>query len=122
MIYHTNVMMSIGETYAVVCLESVSDKKERKNLLKHLKSDGKQIIEITANQMASFAGNTLQVIGQNQRRLVVMSTAAYEAFTAEQLAKLQKHSSIVHSPLTTIETYGGGSARCMMAELFLPKK
>ena len=97
-IYHTNVMMALGEDFAVVCLDTITDKSERKNVLHHLKEDHKEIISITAEQMYQYAGNMLQVQGQ----------------------AIEKHCAIIHSNLETIETCGGGSARCMMAEVFNP--
>ncbi len=120
-IYHTNVMMAIAETFAVICLEAIDDKKERKNVVDHLKKDGKEIIAITEEQMHSFAGNMLQVLGAEDKRYLVMSSAAYTSLTKTQLNSIEKHCEILHSSLTTIETCGGGSARCMMAEVFLPK-
>ncbi|CAM1346460.1 citrulline utilization hydrolase CtlX [Tenacibaculum crassostreae] len=120
-IYHTNVMMCVGETFAVVCLDSVVDKPEKKNVLKHLKADKKEVIAISEEQVTQFAGNMLQVIGANNERYLVMSTSAFESLTNQQLQTLKKHTKIVHSSLQTIETCGGGSARCMMAEVFLPK-
>ena len=120
-IYHTNVMMCVAETFAVVCLSSIDDKKERKNLLKHLKEDKKQVIDITEEQVNNFAGNMLQVRGNNNERFLVMSQAAHDCLTVNQKAQLNKHCKIISSSLSTIETCGGGSARCMMAEVFLPK-
>jgi hypothetical protein len=121
-IYHTNVMMCLGEDFAVLCADSIDDKSERKNVRKHLKQDGKEIVEISEAQMHQFAGNMLQVIGRDNQRLLVMSSSAYNSLTPAQLATLEKHNDkIVHSPLDTIETCGGGSARCMMAEVFLPR-
>ncbi|WP_435314059.1 citrulline utilization hydrolase CtlX [Cellulophaga fucicola] len=120
-IYHTNVMMCLAEKFSVICLDTIDDKKERKNVLKNLKQDGKEIIEITEEQMHSFAGNMLQVMGQDSKRYLVMSSAAYNSLTDKQIATIEKSSEIIHSSLETIETCGGGSARCMMAEVFLPK-
>ena len=120
-IYHTNVMMAMAETFAVICLDSIDDKKERKNVVDHIKMDGKEIIRITEEQMCHFAGNMLQVIGADDKRFMVMSTQAYNSLTQEQITAIEKHCLIIHSPLDTIETCGGGSARCMMAEVFLPK-
>lgn len=120
-IYHTNVMMCIGETFAVICLSSIDDKKERKNVINHLKQDGKDIIDITEAQVNSFAGNMLQVKGANNTLYLIMSESAYNCLTSTQIQKLEKHSAILSSSLNTIETCGGGSARCMMAEVFLPK-
>ncbi len=121
-IYHTNVMMCLGETFAVICLSSIDDKKERKNVIKHLKEDGKTIIDITENQVNNFAGNMLQVRGVNDDLYLIMSQSAYDSLSKYQLETLKKHNkNIISSPLDTIETCGGGSARCMMAEVFLPK-
>jgi hypothetical protein len=120
-IYHTNVMMCLGESYAVICLESIDDKKERKNVVDHLKQDGKEIISITEEQMHHFAGNMLQVAGASDQRYLVMSSAAYNSLRPDQISILEKYNPIVHSTLDTIETCGGGSARCMMAEVFLPR-
>lgn len=120
-IYHTNVMMAMAETFAVICLATIDDKKERKNVVDHLKKDGKEIIDITVDQMYHFAGNMLQVIGADDQRYLVMSSAAYNSLREDQIAAMEKHCSIIHSPLDTIETCGGGSARCMMAEVFLPR-
>lgn len=120
-IYHTNVMMCVGETFAVICLSCIDDKKKRKNVIKHLKDSDKEIIDITEEQLKHFAGNMLQVKGENDKRYLVMSGAAYKALTENQIAALKKHTEILYSSLETIETCGGGSARCMMAEVFLPK-
>jgi len=120
-IYHTNVMMCIGETFAVVCLSCIDDKSERKNLINHLKEGGKELIDITEIQATNFAGNMLQVKGLNNERYLVMSTAAYSVLTKNQIERLEKHTKLLSSSLDTIEACGGGSARCMMAEVFLPK-
>ncbi|PKQ44478.1 citrulline utilization hydrolase CtlX [Confluentibacter flavum] len=120
-IYHTNVMMCIGDTFAVVCLDCIDDKSERKNVMNHLKQDGKEIITITEQQVNNFAGNMLQVKGANEKPYLVMSQAAYNSLTKHQIETLKKHTSILTSSLDTIEACGGGSARCMMAEVFLPK-
>jgi hypothetical protein len=120
-IYHTNVMMCVAETFAIICLSSIDDKKERKNVISHLKADGKEIIDITENQVINFAGNMLQVKGINEERYLIMSQTAYDSLTKVQVSTLEKHTKILSSSLNTIETCGGGSARCMMAEVFLPK-
>lgn len=119
-IYHTNVMMALAETFAIICLESIDDKKERKNVLKHLKEDGKEVIAITEAQVNNFAGNMLQVLGHNDTKFLIMSSAAYNSLTKIQIDKIEKYCKILHSSLDTIEACGGGSARCMMAEVFLP--
>lgn len=121
-IYHTNVMMCVADTFVVICLDTIDDKKDRKNVLKHLKEDGKQVIDISEAQMHNFAGNMLQVHNKNNELFLVMSQAAYDCLTESQLAKINNHCKIISSSLDTIETCGGGSARCMMAEVFLPKK
>lgn len=121
-IYHTNVMMAMGEDFAVICLDTIDDKKERKNVVSHLKKDGKELIKITEAQMHQFAGNMLEVRGADDNRFLVMSSAAYNSLDPKQLAQIEKRCEIIHSPLDTIETCGGGSARCMMAEVFLPKE
>lgn len=120
-IYHTNVMMCLAENFVVICLETIDDKKERKNLASHLKKDGKQIIEISEAQMHQFAGNMLQLRNADDKRYLVMSEAAHKSLTASQISRIEKHCEILSSSLETIETCGGGSARCMMAEVFLPK-
>lgn len=120
-IYHTNVMMCLAENFAVICLDSIDDKKERKNVAKHLKQDGKEIISITESQMHQFAGNMLQLRGKDNQRYLIMSQAAYDSLTPNQINAIEKHCPILSSSLETIETCGGGSARCMMAEVFLPK-
>ena len=121
-IYHTNVMMCLAETFAVICLDCIDDKKERKNVIKHLKDTDKEIIAITEEQVNKFAGNMLQVKGNNDQRYLIMSQAAYESLTPKQISTIEKHCEILSSSLDTIEACGGGSARCMMAEVFLPKK
>lgn len=120
-IYHTNVMMCLGEDFAVICLESIDDKKERKAVLKNLKQDGKEVIAITEKQVNHFAGNMLQLKG-NEGTYVIMSNAAYQSLTATQIAQIEKRSTIIASSLDIIEACGGGSARCMMAEVFLPEQ
>ena len=119
-IYHTNVMMCLAEEFSVICLESIDDKKERKNVIKHLQQDGKEIIAITEAQVNSFAGNMLQVCNKEGRKIMIMSAAAYKSLTQKQIDAIEKHCEILSSSLDTIEACGGGSARCMMAEVFLP--
>jgi len=120
-IYHTNVMMCVAEKFAVVCLSSIDDKTARKNLLKHLKEDGKKVIDITEEQVTNFAGNMLQVRGKNNELFLAMSLAAFNCLTQSQKAQINNYCKIISSSLSTIEACGGGSARCMMAEVFLPK-
>lgn len=120
LIYHTNVMMCIGDTFAVICADCIDDKKERKMVLDSLKGDEKEIILITEDQVNSFAGNMLEVKGADDRRYLVMSSSAHQSLTKKQIAQLEEHVTILSSNLDTIEACGGGSARCMMAEIFLP--
>ena len=120
-IYHTNVMMCLADNFTVICLNSIDDKKERKNVIKHLKQTNKEIISITEEQMHLFAGNMLQLRGENDQRYLVMSGTAHKSLSKDQIKKIEKYCPIISSSLDTIETCGGGSARCMMAEVFLPK-
>lgn len=120
-IYHTNVLMCLAETFSVICLDTIDDKKEKKNVIHHLKESGKEIITISEAQMHHFAGNMLQVLGSEDKRYLVMSTQAFESLATSQINAIEKHCEILHSSLNTIETSGGGSARCMMAEVFLPR-
>ena len=122
LIYHTNVMMCLGETYAVICADAIDDKKERKMVLDSIKGDEKEVILITEDQLNNFAGNMLEVKGANDRRYLVMSTSAFKSLTKKQIAQLEEHVTILSSSLDTIEACGGGSARCMMAEIFLPRE
>ena len=121
LIYHTNVMMCIGDTFAVICADCIDDKKERKMVLDSLKADGKEIILISEDQMNNFAGNMLELIGSDERRYLIMSNSAHQSLTKKQVAQLEEHITILSSSLDTIEACGGGSARCMMAEIFLPR-
>ena len=119
-IYHTNVMMCIGDTFAVVCLASIDDKKQRKSLIKHLQDDGKKVIEISEDQVNHFAGNMLQLKGAEAASYLVMSQSALKSLRPAQVKLIVSHTTILSCPLDTIESCGGGSARCMMAEVFLP--
>lgn len=121
-IYHTNVMMALGETFVVICLDSVRDAAERKMLEEKFRETGKEIVDISHAQMNSFAGNMLQVRNIAGHTILVMSSQAFRALAPEQIQKLESHTQLLHAPIDTIETYGGGSARCMMAEIFLPKR
>ena len=121
-IYHTNVMMCVGDTFAVICADCIDDKKERKAVLSSLKDDGKEIIFLTEAQLNHFAGNMLQVTGNDNKTYLVMSNSAYGILTKQQIEQIEKHTEILTANLDTIEACGGGSARCMMAEVFLPKQ
>jgi hypothetical protein len=122
LIYHTNVMMCVGDTFAVICADCIDDKKERKMVLESLRGDEKEIILITEAQVNNFAGNMLEVLGADDRRYLVMSASAHQCLTKKQIAQLEEHVTILSSSLDTIEACGGGSARCMMAEIFLPQE
>jgi hypothetical protein len=121
LIYHTNVMMCLGDTFVVICADCIDDKKERKMVLDSLRRDEKEIILITEEQMNNFAGNMLELKGKNDERFLIMSESAFKSLTKKQIRQLEAHVEIIHSSLDTIEACGGGSARCMMAEIFLPK-
>lgn len=120
-IYHTNVMMCIADNFAVICLESIHNDLERHHVEETLKRSNKTIIPITYDQMNQFAGNMLQVKNKNGVRYLVMSSAAFNSLTAEQKSVIHVFTPIIHSDLSTIETNGGGSARCMLAEIVLDK-
>jgi hypothetical protein len=119
-IYHTNVMMCVADKYIVICPDSIPDKTEKENVITTIKKTNKEIIDISLDQMNHFAGNMLQIENKQGEKLLVMSTQAFESLTDAQKKKLQSFNEIIHSSLTTIETNGGGSARCMMAEVHLP--
>ena len=119
-IYHTNVLMCIGENFALICLEAIADLDERLNVRSNLEKNGKRIIAINHTQMNGFAGNMLQVKTQAGSNLLVMSSQAYRSLTKAQIKILEEYCRILHCPLDVIEANGGGSARCMMAEIHLP--
>jgi len=119
-IYHTNVMMSMGDTFVVICLESVKDALEKKTLLNHFADSGKTIVEISYDQMEQMAGNMIQLKNRNGENIQVMSEQAFHSLNDKQLTSLLMDNKIVYSDLTTIEKYGGGSARCMITEIFYP--
>jgi hypothetical protein len=121
-IYHTNVMMALGETFCVICLDTIEDETERAEVIQSLADTDKEIIEITMEQVLNFAGNMLQVRGENDEHYLVMSQQAYDSLEPEQIELLEEHTNILAVPIETIETYGGGSVRCMMAEVFLKQK
>ena len=120
-IYHTNVMMSIGSGYAVVCLNCIDSDEERKQVVDAIAQDGLELIAITEEQVNQFAGNMLELTGDDGP-VLVMSASAYQSLVPEQIEKLQQHTTLLHAPLPTIETCGGGSARCMIAEIHLPEQ
>lgn len=121
-IYHTNVLMCIADTFAVICLAAITDPDERLMVRQELESLNKRVIDITLEQMANFAGNMLMVLTQKGQKLLVMSTSAYQSLTPKQLDLLDDYATLFHFNLSMIEGNGGGSARCMMAEVHLPLK
>ena len=121
-IYHTNVMMCIADKYVVICMDAIPQREERNLVSSTIRSSGKEIIEISLEQMNHFAGNMLQVQNKTGENFLIMSTQAYESLTAKQIKKLESYNKILHSSLDTIEANGGGSARCMLAEIHLPEK
>lgn len=121
-IYHTNVMMALGTTFVVLCTECITDDTERKELLASLKNTDKEVITITLDQMNSFAGNMLQLGNRDGDHYLVMSEQAFKSLEPEQVKDIQRHTEILYAPVETIEKYGGGSVRCMIAENFLPVK
>jgi hypothetical protein len=121
-IYHTNVMMCVADRYIVVCLDSLPVPAERQHLTDTIRSGGKELISISLDQMNHFAGNMLQVHNDKGERLLVMSSQAYASLSPGQIGQLSTYNRILYSPLTTIETNGGGSARCMMAEIHLESR
>ena len=119
-IYHTNVMMCITTNFAIVCLDSIDCDEEKDRVIDILNETKKEIISISEEQTNKFAGNMLEVEGD--KKYLVMSKSAYSCLTENQIKKINKYCEILYSDLNTIEDYGGGSARCMMAEIFLPLK
>lgn len=119
-IYHTNVMMCVGSKFSVICLDSIRDATEKEIVTTSLQNTGKEIISITRDQMNRFAGNMLEVKNTEGKSLLIMSKSAYQSLTENQIKTLEKYTEIVSADLTTIETIGGGSARCMLAEVHLP--
>jgi len=117
-IYHTNVMMSICNNFSVICLESIKDEKQRKDVITNLKDSNLDIIDINTDQMCSFFGNCIQLIDSKSNPLLVMSSRAYNSINSSQLKIIEKYTDIIHSDIKTIEDNGGGSARCMIAEIF----
>lgn len=120
-IYHTNVMMCVAKEFVVICLDCIDDEMEREKVQEVIKSTNKELIEISEDQLQQFAGNMLQVQNEAGEKFLVMSETAYKSLTSDQIQRIENHCEIIHADLNTIETNGGGSARCMLAEVFLPK-
>ncbi|MFN8295376.1 MAG: arginine deiminase-related protein [Chitinophagales bacterium] len=122
LVYHTNVMLTIGDTFAVICLASIKDASEQNLVKESLEKTGHEIIDITFEQMNAFAGNMLQVQNTDGKTYLVMSETSYDSLNAEQIKQIEKHTTILSVKIPTIETIGGGSARCMLAEIYLKEK
>ncbi len=121
-IYHTNVMMCVADKYVIICLDAITNAVEKDKVINTIHNSGKTLVPITLDQMNHFAGNMLQLSNQQGQPLLVMSTQAFDSLTKEQREQLENFNEIVHSSLNIIEANGGGSARCMIAEIFLPAK
>ena len=121
-IYHTNVMMALGEDFVVICMESVADEKSKQELISLFKKTGKELVDITYDQMENFAGNMLEVKANDGKRYLCMSQSAFESLTLVQKKQLEAKTNLLPIPILNIEKFGGGSVRCMMAEVFLPLK
>lgn len=121
-IYHTNVMMCVADKFVVICLDCIDNEPERNRVAETIKNSGKEIIEISEEQMQQFAGNMLQVKNRDGEKFLVMSETAYRSLHEDQISAIEKYCEIIYSDLNTIEVNGGGSARCMLAEVFLPKR
>ena len=119
-IYHTNVMMALGTSFVVICLDSVPTEEERQMLRAQFEKTQKEVVDISLEQMGAFAGNMLQVQSQSGDPILVLSKTAYDSLLPEQIQQLEKHTRLLSPDIPTIEQYGGGSVRCMMAEIFLP--
>ncbi|QNL52617.1 amidinotransferase [Olivibacter sp. SDN3] len=121
-IYHTNVMMCIGTKFAIMHSASIHDANERLTVMRTIRQSGKEIISISNKQLHRFAGNMLELTNKSGQNLLVMSEQAYLSLNSEQIACLEKYAKLIYAPLDVIEKNGGGSARCMIAEILLPIK
>ncbi len=121
-IYHSNVMMCIADNFAIICMDAIADKNERKKVRQNLIAGGREIIEISLDQMNHFAGNMLQIKNNAGEKLIAMSEQAFKILSPSQIDALEKFGKIIYAAIYTIEKNGGGSARCMLAEIFLPEK
>jgi hypothetical protein len=120
-VYHTNVMMALGKNLAVICLEAIQDPQEREQVCAWLAATGKTVLPLSLRQMGAFAGNMLEVVNREGASVWIMSQRAFDSLEESQRALIRTGSEILVIPLDVIETYGGGSVRCMMAEVFLPE-
>lgn len=120
-IYHTNVLMCVASDFAIICLDAIDNTKHKQHLIDSLTSSGKEIIEISEYQMHHFAGNMLQIANSEGKIFLVMSQAAYDSLNPVQIERIESHNPIIKAAIPTIEKYGGGSVRCMLAEVFVPR-
>jgi hypothetical protein len=118
-IYHTNVLMSICQKMVFICLDAIVEKKDKEKLISLFKESNKEVVDMSIHQMNSFLGNVLELKNETEKSFLVMSTSAFNSLSSFQKKIISKHTQIIHSSLDTIEYFGGGSARCMMAEIFL---
>jgi hypothetical protein len=121
-IYHTNVMMALGEDFVVICMDSIPDENSKMQLMSLFEKTGKEVVSITFDQMEAYAGNMLEVKANDGQRYLCMSQSAFESLTEAQKLRLSAKTNILPLPIPNIEKFGGGSVRCMMAEVFLPLK
>ncbi len=121
-IYHTNVMMAVTGRLVVICLDCIADQTQRDTVVQRIQATGKSIVELTWPQIEAFAGNLLQVAGENDQPCVVMSSAARRALHPQQLRKIEEESEIIELAIPTLETCGGGSVRCLLAEIYLQSR
>jgi hypothetical protein len=121
-VYHTNVVMSVGEGFAVACLEAVADDSRRHRLRGSLEAAGREVLEVSRAEMNAFAGNLLQLATRKGGRVIALSATALAALGADLRRRLERHGGLVAAPVPVIERYGGGSVRCMLAEVFLPRE
>ena len=117
-IYHTNVLMSVCNNFSLICLESIKDNDQKQKIIKSLEDSDLEIIDISNNQMTSYLGNCIQLVDKELNPKLIMSSSAYESIKTDQLSRILNHTEIIHSDIKTIEKFGGGSARCMIAEIF----
>ena len=117
-IYHTNVILCVAENFAVICLDAIKDEQQKAIILDSFKKTNKKVIKITLDQVKNYAGNLLEVKNEKGEKFLVMSEAAFKSFTKEQINEFEKDCKILHPNIECIETIGGGSARCMLAELY----
>lgn len=121
-VYHTNVVMAVGTNAVIICSDWIPDASQRKAILEHFEKSSRDIIEITAGQAMAFAGNMLEVRSRDGNPYTIMSSTAYRSLNKNQTKAIEKHSTPLTVSIPVIEKHGGGSARCMLAEIFLPEK